>query len=112
MMVMAMATTTVLAMPMATEMATAMAKATAMVTAMATATAMAMETETAMAIAIATAVSIVQCCGRANTLRPPHGHKGVFIPQDCIMGTTLQRVFAPFEGGGFLTAHHGFIFFF
>ncbi len=25
----------------------------------------------------------------------------------CIMGVTLLRVFAPLQGGGFLTAHHG-----
>jgi hypothetical protein len=28
----------------------------------------------------------------------------------CVMGVTLLRVFAPFQGGGFLTAHHGLIF--
>ncbi len=39
---------------------------------------------------------------------PPHGHKGLCIPQRCIMGATLQRVFVLFEEGGFLTAHHGF----
>jgi hypothetical protein len=26
------------------------------------------------------------------------------------MGVTLLRVFPPFQGGGFLTAHHGLIF--
>ncbi len=26
------------------------------------------------------------------------------------MGVTLLRVFAPLQGGGFLTAHHGFFF--
>jgi hypothetical protein len=26
------------------------------------------------------------------------------------MGVTLLRVFAPFEGGGFLTGHHGLFF--
>ncbi len=26
------------------------------------------------------------------------------------MGVTLLRVFAPFQGGGFLTAHHGLFF--
>jgi hypothetical protein len=26
------------------------------------------------------------------------------------MGVTLLRVFPPFQGGGFLTAHHGFFF--
>ncbi len=28
----------------------------------------------------------------------------------CIMGGTLLRVFAPLQGGGFLTAHHGLFF--
>ena len=37
------------------------------------------------------------------------------IPMDtkesaCIMGVTLLRVFPPSQGGGFLTAHHGFFF--
>jgi hypothetical protein len=26
------------------------------------------------------------------------------------MGVTLLKVFAPFQGGGFLTSHHGFLF--
>jgi hypothetical protein len=38
----------------------------------------------------------------------PHGHKGKCIRQRCVMGVTLLRMFAPFQGGGFLTAHHGF----
>jgi hypothetical protein len=40
----------------------------------------------------------------------PHGHKGKCIHQRCVMGVTLLRVFAPFEGGGFLTGHHGLLF--
>jgi hypothetical protein len=40
----------------------------------------------------------------------PHLHKGKCIHQRCIMGVTLLRVFPPFQGGGFLTAHHGFFF--
>ncbi len=40
----------------------------------------------------------------------PHGHKGKCIHQHCIMGVTLLRVFPPFQGGGFLTAHHGCFF--
>jgi hypothetical protein len=28
------------------------------------------------------------------------------------MGVTLQRLFAPFQGGGFLTAHLGLLFYF
>ncbi len=41
----------------------------------------------------------------------PHEHKAVCIHQCCIMGVTLQRLFAPFQGGGFLTAHHGLFFY-
>ncbi len=40
----------------------------------------------------------------------PHGHKGKCIHQRCIMGVTLLRVFPPFQGGEFLTAHHGLFF--
>jgi hypothetical protein len=42
----------------------------------------------------------------------PHGHKGKCIHQRCIIGigVTLLRVFAPLQGGGFLTAHHGLFF--
>jgi hypothetical protein len=40
----------------------------------------------------------------------PHGHKGKCIHQCCVMGVTLLRVFAPFQGGEFLTAHHGLFF--
>jgi hypothetical protein len=40
----------------------------------------------------------------------PHGHKGKCIHQRCVMVVTLLRVFAPFQGGGFLTANHGFFF--
>ncbi len=28
----------------------------------------------------------------------------------CVMGVTLLRLFAPLQGGGFLTAHHGLLF--
>jgi hypothetical protein len=28
----------------------------------------------------------------------------------CVMGVTLLSVFAPLQGGGFLTAHHGLFF--
>jgi hypothetical protein len=50
----------------------------------------------------------VQCFWRGDTLPPP--------PMDtneraCVMGVTLLRVFAPLQGGGFLTAqHHGLFF--
>jgi hypothetical protein len=42
----------------------------------------------------------------------PHRHKEKCIYQHCVMGVTLLRVFPPFQGGGFLTAHHGLLFFF
>ncbi len=42
----------------------------------------------------------------------PHGHKGVCIHQRCVIGVALQRVFALFQGGGFLTAHHGLFLYF
>ncbi len=48
--------------------------------------------------------------GGATPCLHPHGHKGKCIHQRCIMGVTLLRVFPPFQGGGFLTAHHGFFF--
>ena len=60
---------------------------------------------------------VVSSCGgdvqrfwRGNTLLHPHGHKQKCIHQRCIMGVTLLRVFAPLQGGGFLTAHHGLFF--
>jgi hypothetical protein len=40
----------------------------------------------------------------------PHGHKGKCIHQRCVMRVTQLRVFPPFQGGGFLTAHHGLFF--
>ncbi len=39
-----------------------------------------------------------------------HGHKGKCIHHRWVTGVTLQRVFAPLQGGGFLTAHHGLFF--
>jgi hypothetical protein len=52
----------------------------------------------------------VQRYGRGDTWLHPHGHKGKCIHQRCVMGVTLLRVFPPFKGGGFLTAHHGLFF--
>jgi hypothetical protein len=91
-----------------------------------TATAMVMElsttTEMATAIAMATATATVTMtkaglplhvpamCSAMTGATPclhPHGHKGQYIHQRCIMGVTLLIVFPPFQGGGFLTAHHG-----
>jgi hypothetical protein len=48
--------------------------------------------------------------GGATPCLHPHGHKGKCIHQRCIMGVTLLRVFAPLQGGGFLTAHHELFF--
>jgi hypothetical protein len=98
------------------------AMATAMSTAMATETAMVTATEMAIAMAMATARATMTKRGLpfhvpamhsavagATPCLHPHGHKGVCIHQCCIMGVMLQRVFAPFQGGGFLAvAHHGF----
>ncbi len=52
----------------------------------------------------------VQCFWMGDTLPPPPWIQGKCIHQCCIMGVTLLRVFAPLQGGGFLTAHHGFFF--
>jgi hypothetical protein len=95
------------------------ATATAMVTESATA----MEMATAIAMAMATARAkmtkgglpfhVPAMCSTVAGATPclqPHGHKGKCIHQRCIMGVTLLRVFAPFQWGGFLTAHHGFFF--
>jgi hypothetical protein len=46
----------------------------------------------------------------ATPCHHPHGHKGKCIHQRCVMGVTLLRVFAPIQGGGFLTGHHGLFF--
>jgi hypothetical protein len=95
----------------------------------ATAMAMAMEsvTTTEMAIGIAMAMAMARAmmtkgglplhvpatCSAMAGATPclhPHGHKGKCIHQNCVMGVTLLRVFPPFQGRGFLTAHHGFFF--
>jgi hypothetical protein len=93
--------------------------ATAMVTESAT------TTEMAMAIAMATAtvrvmmtkaglpLHVPEMCSamaRATPCLHPHGHTGKCIHQRCVMWVTLLRVFPPFQGGGFLTAHHGLFF--
>jgi hypothetical protein len=95
----------------------------------ATVTAMATESvttmEMAMAIAMATATArttmtkaglslhVPEMCSAMTGATPclhPHGHKGKCIHQRCVMGVTLLKVFATLQGGGFLTAHHGFFF--
>ncbi len=98
---MATATTTATAteLVMATEMAIAMA----MVMAMARATI----TKEELPLHVA---AMCSAFGGATPCLHPHGHKGKCIHQRCIMGVTLLRVFAPLQGGGFLTAHHGFYF--
>ncbi len=80
---------------MATERATAIAMATAMATA----------TMTKGGLPLHVPVMFSTVAGATPCLHP-HGHKGKRIHQCCIMGVTLLRVFAPFQGGGFLTAHH------
>ncbi len=98
-----------------------MVMATAMATELATAT----ETSTAILMAMATAratmtkgglpLHLPAMCSAVAGATPclhPHGHKGECIHQHCIMGVKLQRVFAPFQEGGFLTAHHGLFFLF
>ncbi len=86
---------------------------------------LAMTTEMATAIGMATATArltmmkaglplhVLAMCSAVAGAPPclhPHGHKGKCIHQRCIMGVTLLRVFPPFQGGGFLTAHHGLFF--
>jgi hypothetical protein len=96
---------------MATSTVTAMETATAMVTetaiALATATATAMMMKGGLPLYVPAMCSIV---ARATPCLHPQGHKGKSIHQHCVMGVTLLRVFAPFQGGGFLTAHHGLFF--
>ncbi len=100
-----------------------MATLTATATEMVTATAMVTATETAIAMETATAAATMTKGGLslhvpamcsivagATLCLHPHGHKGKCIHQRCVMGVTLLRVFAPFQGGGFLTAHHGLFF--
>jgi hypothetical protein len=94
-------------------------------TTMAMVTELAMVTEMATAIAMATATPrgtmtkgglpfhVPAMCSTVAGVTPClhlHGHKGKCIHQCCVMGVTLLRVFAPFQWGEFLTAHHGFFF--
>jgi hypothetical protein len=50
--------------------------------------------------------------GQCLASPPAPGHKGVCIAQRYAMGVPLQRLFAPFQGGGILRAHHGFFLLF
>ncbi len=132
---MAMATATATAMPdgHATDMAVAMVdgdhngnggqrRRWAMATAMATELSTMTEMATLIAMASATAratmtkgelpLHVLAMCSAMAGVTPylhPHGHKGKCIHQHCVMGVTLLRVFLPFQGRGFLTAHHGFL---
>ncbi len=131
---MAMVTVMAMADGNATEMAAAMVdgnrngngqRQRQWATAMAMVTELAMMTEMVMEIAMATAMARVtmtkaglplhvpvmcSIMAGATPCLHPHGHKGKCIHQRCVMGMTLLRVFPPFQGGGFLTAHHGFFF--
>ena len=86
-------------------MATETTTVTAIAIALATSTAMATMTKGGLPLHVLAMCSTV---AGATPCRHPHGHKGKCIHQHCVMGVTLLRVFAPFQGGGFLTAHHGF----
>ncbi len=94
-------------------MGTAMAMESAMVTEMATVMAMATATARATITKEGLLLHVPAMCSTVTGATPclhPHGHKGKCIHQRWVMGVTLLRVFAPLEGGGFLTAHHGFFF--
>jgi hypothetical protein len=91
--------------------ATELATATEMATAIAMATAMARGTITKKGLPLHVPAICSTVAGATPCLHP-HGHKGKCIHQRCVMGVTLLRVFAPLQGGGFLTAHHGLFFFF
>jgi hypothetical protein len=90
-----------------------MATESAAVTEMATAIAMVMAMVRATMTKGGLPLHVPEMCSAVAGATPclhPHGHKGKCIHQRCIMVVTLLRVFAPFHGGGFLTAHHGFFF--
>jgi hypothetical protein len=92
-----------------TAMATELAKATEMAMAMAMVTAMAGVTITKEGLPL----HVAEMCSAFGGVTPClhlHGHKGKCIHQRCVMGVTVLRVFAPLQGGGFLTAHHGLFF--
>jgi hypothetical protein len=95
---------------MATVMVMESATMMEMVMAIAMAMATARVTKTKAGLPLHVPVMCSAMAGATPCLHP-HGHKGKCIPQRCVMGVTLLRVFPPFQGGGFLTAHHGFFFF-
>jgi hypothetical protein len=92
-----------------TTMATELAMAAEMATAIAMATATARVTMTKGGLTVHVPEMRSAVAGATPCLHP-HGHKGKCIHQRCVMGVTLLRVFAPFQWGGFLTAHVGFFF--
>ncbi len=93
------------AMAMVMELATMMEIAT--VIAMATAMARVTMTKAGLPLHVPAMCSAM---AGATPCVHPHGHKVKCIHQHCIMGVTLLRVFPPFQGGGFLAAHHGLFF--
>jgi hypothetical protein len=93
----------------ATVMVMESATTTEMATVIAMATAMARVTMTKAGLPLHVPAMCSTMAGATPYLHP-HGHKGKCIHQCCVMGVTLLRVFPPFQGGGFLTAHHGFFF--
>ncbi len=94
---------------MATAMVTELVRTTEMAMAIAMAMAMARVTMTKAGLPLHVPAMCSAMAGATPCLHP-HGHKRKCIHQPCIMGVTLLRVFPPFQGGGFLTAHHGFFF--
>jgi hypothetical protein len=93
----------------ATAMVMELATATEMATAIAMATAMARMTKTKAGLPLHVPAMCSAMAGATPCLHP-HGHKEKCIHQCWVMGVTLLRVFAPLQGGGFLTAHHGLFF--
>ncbi len=92
---MAMATATGMELATATEMATAMAMATAMVRA----------TITKEGLPLHVAAMCSSFGGKHFASNSMDTKESA-----CIMGVTLLRMFAPLQGEGFLTAHHGLFF--
>jgi hypothetical protein len=92
-----------MAMVMVTELAMTMEMASAI----AMATAMARLTMTKAGLPLHVPAMCSAMAGATPCLHP-HGHKEQCIHQRCVRG--LLRVFPPFQGGGFLTAHHGLFF--
>jgi hypothetical protein len=92
---------------------TAMVMESAMRTEMATAIGMATATVRVMMTKAGLPLHVPAMCSAMAGATPclhPHGHRGKCIRQRCVMGVTLLRVFPPFQGRGFLTAHHGLFF--